>query len=96
MKVEGTLIADNSTIMSSIQTSGQGSHNAGVWDSLAINQGGTANLDNVTISNAKSCMIVDGILTAKSLTIEDCLIGIEVAGQADITGLSIESVIMMD
>ena len=92
MKVEGTLIADNSTIMSSIQTSGQGSHNAGVWDSLAINQGGTANLDNVTISNAKSCMIVDGILTAKSLTIEDCLIGIEVAGQADITGLSIESV----
>ena len=40
-------------------------------------------------------MIVDGILTAKSLTIEDCLIGIEVA-QADITGLSIEKWIMMD
>ena len=26
MKVEGTLIADNATIMSSIQTTGQGSH----------------------------------------------------------------------
>ena len=92
MKVEGTLMADNATIMSSIQTTGQGSHNAGVWDALTISQGGTAILDNVTISNAKSCIIVDGTLTATSLTIEDCLIGIEVAGQADISTLSIESV----
>lgn len=92
MKVDGTLVADNATIMSSIQTTGQGSHNAGVWDALTISQGGTANLDNVTISNAKSCIIADGTLTATSLTIEDCLIGIEVAGQADISTLSIESV----
>ena len=92
MKVEGTLVADNATIMSSIQTTGQGSHNAGVWDALTISQGGTAILDNVTISNAKSCIIADGTLTATSLTIEDCLIGIEVAGQADISTLSIESV----
>ena len=92
MKVEGTLIADNATIMSSIQTTGQGSHNAGVWDALTITQGGTAILDNVTISNAKSCIIADGTLTATSLTIEDCLIGIEVAGQADISTLTIESV----
>ena len=46
----------------------------------------------MTISNAKSCIIADGTLTATSLTIEDCLIGIEVAGQADISTLSIESV----
>ena len=92
MKVEGTLIADNATIMSSIQTTGQGSHNAGVWDALTISQGGAAILDNVTISNAKSCIIADGTLTATSLTIEDCLIGIEVAGQADISTLSIDSV----
>jgi len=92
MKVEGTLIADNATIMSSIQTTGQGSHNAGVWDALTINQIGSAALDNVTISNAKSCMIIDGTLTAKSLTIEDCLIGIEVAGQATINDATIESV----
>ena len=92
MKVEGTLIADNITIMSSIQTTGQGSHNAGVWDALTISQGGTAILDNVTISNAKSCIIVDGTLVATSLTIEDCLIGIEIAGQADISTLSVESV----
>ena len=92
MKVEGTLIADNATIMSSIQTTGQGSHNAGVWDALTISQGGTAILDNVTISNAKSCIIADGTLTATSLTIEDCLIGIELAGQADVSTLSIESV----
>ena len=88
MKVEGTLIADNTTIMSSIQTTGLGSHNAGVWDSLTITQMGSATLDNVTISNAKSCLIIDGDLTATTLTIEDCLIGIEVDGTATIEGLS--------
>ena len=92
MKVDGTLIVDNSTIMSSIQTTRPGGHNAGVCDSITITYRGTATLDNVTISNAKSCMIVDGYLSAKSLTVEDCLIGIEVPGTADISGLSVESV----
>ena len=92
MKVEGTLIVDNSTIMSSVQTTSPGGHNAGVWDSITIASGGSAILDNVTISNAKSCMIVDGSMVAKSLAVEDCLIGIEVAGTADVDGLSIESV----
>ena len=92
MKVEGTLVVDNSTIMSSIQSTSPGGHNAGVWDSVTIVSGGNAILDNVTISNAKSCLIIDGSLIAKSLTIEDCLIGVEVAGTADISGLSIESV----
>ena len=92
MKVEGTLIADNSTIMSSVQTTSPGGHNAGVWDSITITSGGNAILDNVTISNAKSCLIVDGSMVAKALAVEDCLIGIEVAGNADVDGLSIESV----
>ena len=92
MKVEGTLIVDNSTIMSSVQTTSPGGHNAGVWDSITVTSGGSAILDNVTISNAKSCMIIDGTLVAKSLAVEDCLIGIEVAGTADVDGLSIESV----
>ena len=92
MKVDGTLIADNATIMSSIQTTGPGSHNAGVWDALTISSIGSATLDNVTISNAKSCMIVDGTLTAKSLTIEDCLIGIEVDGSANIDDVTISHV----
>ena len=54
LEVEGTLLADNSTIMSSITTTSPGSHNAGVWHSLTITSIGTAVLDNVTISNAKS------------------------------------------
>ena len=92
MKVEGTLIANNATIMSSIQTTGLGSHNAGVWDALTITSIGSAILDNVTISNAKSCMIIDGTLTAKSLVIEDCLIGIEVDGSATIDDATISHV----
>ena len=92
MEVEGTLIANNATIMSSIQTTGLGSHNAGVWDALTITSIGSAVLDNVTISNAKSCMIIDGTLTAKSLVIEDCLIGIEVDGSATIDDATISHV----
>jgi len=88
LEVEGTLLADNSTIMSSIQTTSPGSHNAGVWDSLTITSTGTAVLDNVTISNAKSCIIVEGILTATGLILEDCLIGIEIDGTATISDLS--------
>ncbi len=88
MEVQGTLIADDSIIMSSIQTSGLGSHNAGVWDALTITSLGNAEFDNVTISNAKSCLIVDGTLTATRLTLEHCLIGIEVAGSATINDLN--------
>ena len=92
MKIDGTLIADNATIMSTIQTTDEGSNNAGVWGSLTISQGGFANLDNTTIRNAISCINVEGILNAKSLTMRDCLVGMAVAGEAEITTMSIESV----
>ena len=89
MKVDGELVADDATIMSSIQTTSPGSHNAGVWDALTITSMGVANLDEVTISNAKSCIIVDGTLTATNLSMEDCLIGMEVDGTATISGISL-------
>ncbi|MGY8755329.1 MAG: hypothetical protein ACKVIR_06520 [Candidatus Poseidoniales archaeon] len=88
MRVEGTLIADDSTIMSSIQSSGAGSHNAGVWRDITVASGATATLNNVTISNAKSCMIIEGTLSATDLNIEDCLLGLELRGSAIINGLS--------
>ena len=88
LEVEGTLVGNNATIMSSIQTTGQGSHNAGVWDALTISSIGVATLDNITISNAKSCIIVDGTLSATGLVLEDCLIGLEVAGSATISEIS--------
>tara|TARA_B110001452_G_scaffold237348_1_gene217127 strand:+ start:525 stop:4976 length:4452 start_codon:yes stop_codon:yes gene_type:complete len=90
MEVEGTLIADDSTIMSS-QTTATGSQK-GVWDALTITSLGTALFDNVIISNAKSCLIVDGTLTATGLTLEDCLIGIEVDGTATISDLTASSI----
>ena len=92
LKVDGNLVANNVTIMSSIQTTGAGSHNAGVWDHLTISSIGTATLDNVTISNAKSCIIADGTLIAKNLDLQDCLIGVEVDGVATIEGFSASQV----
>ena len=87
MEVEGDLVANDATIMSSVQSTSPGGHNAGVWDDITITAIGSATLTNVTISNAKSCLIVDGSLIATDLVLEDCLIGMEVAGSADVTDL---------
>ncbi|MCS5525767.1 MAG: hypothetical protein NZ737_01660, partial [Candidatus Poseidoniaceae archaeon] len=52
MKVEGGLVVTDATIMSSVQSTSPGGHNAGVWDDITITATGTASLTNVTISNA--------------------------------------------
>ena len=92
MKVEGNLVASQSTIMSSIQTTGQGSHNAGVWDGLTIEVGGSADLDDVTISNGKTCLMVHGTVDADSLNLEDCLIGAEAHGSLSIDDLDAQHI----
>ena len=88
IKVDGNLIANNAVFMSSIQSTGSGSHNSGVWDDITISSMGSASIHNVTISNAKSCLINDGSLMSSNLTLQDCIIGIENAGTATIADLS--------
>ena len=85
IEVDGTLIANDVEIMSSIQSSGAGSHNSGVWDDITITPNGTASIHNTTISNAKSCLINDGTLQSSNLSMQDCIIGLENSGTASIT-----------
>jgi LPXTG-motif cell wall-anchored protein len=87
LKVEGALYANDSTIMSTELSPGSGGHNAGVWDSLTISSGAYASLNNVTISNAKSCLIVEGNVDATFLELRHCLIGIEADGILNVYGL---------
>ena len=63
--VNGTLIGDNATIFSSTPSKIGDVSNAyspGVWDGLFIGNSGHAILDNMTISNASSCLSVYGDL----------------------------------
>ena len=92
MEVEGTLIVNDATIMSSIQSTGIGSHNSGVWDYITITSNGTAHIHNTTISNAKSCLINDGVLYASNITMQDCIIGIENSGTATIVDFEASSI----
>ena len=85
IEVEGTLIANNVEIMSTIQPTGSGSTGSGVWDDITITSNGTAHIHNTSIANAKSCLINDGILYSSNLTLQNCIIGLENSGYASIT-----------
>jgi hypothetical protein len=86
--VEGSLVATDAMISSSTQGSGQGGASAGVWDGIIIAPDGDAVLDGVTISDARTCINVNGRLDANDLTLSHCLIGMELYGTANLTGLS--------
>lgn len=86
--VNGTLIGDNATIYSSTPSKIGDVSNAympGVWDGLFIGNGGNAILDNMTISNASSCLSVYGDLEAKNLELSNCLLGLDLHGEATVS-----------
>jgi hypothetical protein len=85
IEVDGTLIANDVEIMSTIQPTGSGSTGSGVWDDITITSNGTAHIHNTSIANAKSCLINDGNLYSSNLTLQNCIIGIENSGYASIT-----------
>ena len=86
--VEGSLVATDATFFSSTPGSGQNGTSAGVWNGIIIAPGGDAVLEGVTISDARTCIYVGGRLDATSLTLSHCLIGMEITGTANLTGLN--------
>jgi len=85
IKINGTLTASDATINSTLTSSTPGGHNAGMWTGIIIESAGQANLQNVTIANAETALVVDGQLTAANLTLEDNLVGMSIDGSATIT-----------
>ena len=86
--VNGTLIGDNATIFSSTPSKIGDVSNAyspGVWNGLFIGNSGHAILDNMTISNASSCLSVYGDLDAKNLELSNCLLGLDLHGDASVS-----------
>ena len=55
IRIDGTLIAEDTTFFSSETPLTQGSHGAGLWVGLHISSTGHAQFNNVTINNAKTC-----------------------------------------
>jgi hypothetical protein len=86
--VEGSLVATDATFFSSTPGSGQNGTSAGVWNGIIIAPDGDAVLDGVTISDARTCISVAGRLDATTLTLSHCLIGMEISGTANLTGLN--------
>ncbi len=88
IQIDGMIVAQDAHFFSSTPPVTQGSHGAGLWKGLLINNGGIAFLNNTLIENAKTAIKVDGELNAVDLVINDSYIGINNDGNSIITGYS--------
>ena len=92
IRVDGTLLANSVQFFSSQTPLTAGSHGAGMWTGIYVASKGHALLDQVTISNAKTALKVDGNLSASKLVIEDAYIGINNFGTSTINTLTAEHI----
>lgn len=87
ISVEGTLQAEDVFFNSSIPPLTQGSHGAGLWVGIEVASNGHAVLQDVVIENAEIGVMVEGMLHASQLTVNDSYIAIETIGTSSITDL---------
>ena len=92
IRIDGTLIADDTTFFSSETPLTQGSHGAGLWVGIHISSTGHAQFNNVTINNAKTGVRNDGTVHATDLTINDAYIGMNNQGTATLNALSANNI----
>ena len=85
--VEGTLVANGVTFLSTEMPLTQGSHGQGLWQGLTVTSTGSLNLSNSVVANATAGITVEGQLNASNITINDAYRGVSVnGGHADVTG----------
>ena len=92
IRIDGTLIAEDTTFFSSETPLTQGSHGAGLWVGLHISSTGHAQFSNVTIDNAKTAVRNDGTIHATDLTIDDAYIGMNNQGTATLNALTANNI----
>ena len=87
--VNGTLIATDSTFLSTI-TSTAGNHTTAVgsWRGIEVNVGGIVNLTRVDINNSKTALMVHGDAILNTVAIDTSYIGVEIDGNATIDALT--------
>ena len=87
IKVEGELIATDTTFFSSATPASQTSHGAGLWQGIIISPGGKITVNNCTISNSNVGIKSEGEISAENLAINDSYLGIRNIGLAVIDNL---------
>ena len=91
--VNGTLTGTDAQILSSASTdAGNHTSTVGMWPGIVINAGGDASLTGVSISNAKTAMMIHGTATLDSVSVSTSYIGIEVDGSATIDDLTCSAI----
>ena len=87
--VEGTLVANGVTFLSTETPLTQGSHGQGLWQGLTVTSTGLLNLSNSVVANASAALTVEGQLNASNITVNDAYRGVSVNGghadMADVT-----------
>ena len=92
IRIEGSLIASDTTLSSSATPLTQGSHGAGLWVGIQIESNGHAQLSNVTINNSKTAVRNHGNLVATTLHINDAYIGLSNSGTASLADLTAQDI----
>ena len=92
IRIEGSLIASDTTLYSSVTPLTQGSHGAGLWVGIQIESNGHAHMSNVTINNAKTAVRNYGNFTASTLDINDAYIGLTNFGTASLADLAAQDI----
>ena len=92
IRIEGSLIASDTTLSSSVTPLTQGSHGAGLWVGIQIESNGHAQLSNVTINNSKTAIRNHGSLVATTLHINDAYIGLSNSGTASLADLTAQDI----
>lgn len=90
IKVEGELIATDTTFFSSATPASQTSHGAGLWQGIIVSPGGKITVNNCTISNSNVGIKSEGEIYAENLVINDSYLGIKNIGMAEIENLYTE------
>ncbi|MGB1844909.1 MAG: hypothetical protein ACPHQR_00710 [Candidatus Poseidoniaceae archaeon] len=78
----GVLIAEDATLTSTAPLVSQGSHGSGLWPGVVVDTTSQAFLNNTVIERAETCLHVEGDVEAQDLTLQNCYIGLDIAGSA--------------
>ena len=78
----GVVIADGARLTSTAPITSQGSHGSGLWPGLTVDSHSSAYLNSTTIERAETCLHVEGTFDGNDLILQNCYIGLDVAGTA--------------
>ncbi len=87
----GTLVLEGAQVLTTATPLTAGSHGSGLWPGITVDGTSEAWINDSSISGAEGCLVVEGVLNADGLVLEDCMVGlgVDVGGTATVQDLQV-------